>query len=64
VEVRVELPSQHEAVALADRLQAEGRPVIRPLEVPASSGQNDEDDAQTRTWQGNKAGKEQATRVM
>ena len=43
-EVRVELPSHHDAVALADRLQAEGRPVIRRWKFLVL-GANDEDDA-------------------
>ncbi len=43
-EVRVELPSHHAAVALAERLQAEGRPVIRRWKFLVL-GANDEDDA-------------------
>ena len=43
-EVRVELPSHREAVALADRLQAEGRPVIRRWKFLVL-GANDSDDA-------------------
>jgi hypothetical protein len=43
-EVRVELPTHHEAVALADRLQAEGRPVIRRWKFLVL-GANDSDDA-------------------
>ncbi len=43
-EVRVQLPSHHEAVALAKRLQAEGRPVIRRWTLLVL-GANDEDDA-------------------
>jgi hypothetical protein len=43
-EVRVELPTHHEAVALAERLQAEGRPVIRRWKFLVL-GANDEDDA-------------------
>jgi hypothetical protein len=43
-EVRVELPSHHDAVALAERLQAEGRPVIRRWKF-LILGANDEDDA-------------------
>jgi len=43
-EVRVELPSHHDAVALAERLQAEGRPVIRRWKFLVL-GANDEDDA-------------------
>ena len=43
-EVRVELPSHRDAVALADRLQAEGRPVIRRWKFLVL-GANDEDDA-------------------
>ena len=43
-EVRVELPSHHDAVALAGRLQAEGRPVIRRWKFLVL-GANDEDDA-------------------
>ena len=43
-EVRVELPSHHAAVALADRLQAEGRPVIRRWKFLVL-GANDSDDA-------------------
>ena len=44
-EVRVELPSHHDAVALADRLQAEGRSVIRRWKFLVL-GANDSDDAQ------------------
>jgi hypothetical protein len=43
-EVRVELPSHHDAVALADRLQAEGRSVIRRWKFLVL-GANDEGDA-------------------
>jgi len=43
-EVRVELPSHHDAVALAERLQAEGRPVIRRWKYLVV-GANNEDDA-------------------
>jgi hypothetical protein len=43
-EVRVELPSHHDAAALAERLQAEGRPVIRRWKL-LILGANDEDDA-------------------
>lgn len=43
-EVRVELPSHHAAVQLADRLQAEGRPVIRRWTLLVL-GANDSDDA-------------------
>lgn len=43
-EVRVELPSHRAAVALADRLQAEGRPVIRRWKFLVL-GANDSDDA-------------------
>lgn len=43
-EVRVELPSRHDATALAGRLQAEGRPVIRRWKFLVL-GANDEDDA-------------------
>ncbi len=43
-EVRVELSSHHDAVALAGRLQAEGRPVIRRWKFLVL-GANDEDDA-------------------
>ncbi len=43
-EVRVELPSHHDAVALAERLQAEGRSVIRRWKFLVL-GANDEDDA-------------------
>jgi hypothetical protein len=43
-EVRVELPSHHDAVALAERLQAEGRPPIRRWKYLVL-GANDEDDA-------------------
>ncbi len=43
-EVRVELPSHHEAKALAGRLEAEGRPVIRRWKFLVL-GANDEDDA-------------------
>jgi hypothetical protein len=43
-EVRVELPSHHDAVALAERLQAEGRPAIRRWKYLVL-GANDEDDA-------------------
>jgi hypothetical protein len=45
-EVRVELPSHREAVALAGRLQAEGRPVIRRWKFLVL-GANDEDDARS-----------------
>lgn len=43
-EVRVELHSHHQAVELAERLQAEGRPVIRRWKFLVL-GANDEDDA-------------------
>jgi hypothetical protein len=43
-EVRVELPSRHDAAALAARLQAEGRPVIRRWKFLVL-GANDEDEA-------------------
>jgi hypothetical protein len=43
-EVRVELPTHQEAVALAERLQAEGRPVIRRWKFLVL-GANDSDDA-------------------
>jgi CRISPR/Cas system-associated endoribonuclease Cas2 len=43
-EVRVDLPSHHAAVELADRLQAEGRTVIRRWTLLVL-GANDEDDA-------------------
>jgi hypothetical protein len=43
-EVRVELPSHREAVQLADRLKAEGRPVIRRWTLLVL-GANDSDDA-------------------
>jgi hypothetical protein len=43
-EVRVELPSHHDAAALAERLQAEGRSVIRRWKFLVL-GANDEDDA-------------------
>jgi hypothetical protein len=43
-EVRVELPSHHDAVALAKRLEADGRPVIRRWKY-LILGANDEDDA-------------------
>jgi hypothetical protein len=43
-EVRVELPSHHDAVELAERLSAEGRPVIRRWKF-LILGANDEDDA-------------------
>jgi hypothetical protein len=43
-EVRVELPSHHQAVKLAERLQAEGRPVIRRWKY-LLVGVNNEDDA-------------------
>jgi len=43
-EVRVELPSHHQAVQLAERLQAEGRPVIRRWKY-LMLGANNEDDA-------------------
>ena len=43
-EVRVELPSHREAVRLADRLTAEGRPVIRRWTLLVL-GANDSDDA-------------------
>jgi len=43
-EVRVELPSHHEATELARRLRAEGRPVIRRWTLLVL-GANDEDDA-------------------
>jgi hypothetical protein len=43
-EVRVEMPSHHAAVKLADRLKAEGRPVIRRWTLLVL-GANDSDDA-------------------
>jgi hypothetical protein len=43
-EVRVELPSHHDAVALGERLLAEGRPVIRRWKFLVI-GANDSDDA-------------------
>ena len=43
-EVRVELPSHRQAVELAERLQAEGRPVIRRWKYLVV-GANNEDDA-------------------
>jgi hypothetical protein len=43
-EVRVELPSHRQAVKLAERLQAEGRPVIRRWKYLVL-GANNEDDA-------------------
>ena len=43
-EVRVELPTHQEAVALAERLEAEGRPVIRRWKFLVL-GANDSDDA-------------------
>lgn len=43
-EVRIELESHHDAVALAGRLQAEGRPVIRRWKF-LILGADDEDDA-------------------
>jgi hypothetical protein len=43
-EVRIELPSHHAAVQLADRLKAEGRPVIRRWTLLVL-GANDSDDA-------------------
>jgi hypothetical protein len=43
-EVRVELPSHHAAVEFADRLKAEGRPVIRRWTLLVL-GANDSDDA-------------------
>jgi hypothetical protein len=43
-EVRVELPTHHQAVELAERLQAEGRPVIRRWKY-LMLGANNEDDA-------------------
>jgi hypothetical protein len=43
-EVRVELPSHRQAVELAERLQAEGRPVIRRWKY-LILGANNEDDA-------------------
>ena len=45
-EVRVELPSHHEAVQLGDRLKAEGRQVIRRWTLLVL-GANDSDDANT-----------------
>jgi hypothetical protein len=45
-EVRVELPTHREAVALAERLQGEGRPVIRRWKFLVL-GANDEDDARS-----------------
>jgi hypothetical protein len=47
-EVRVELPSHHDAVHLAERLQAEGRPVIRRWKY-LILGANDSDDADALT---------------
>jgi hypothetical protein len=44
-EVRVELPSHHAAVELADRLRAEGHPVIRRWTLLVL-GANDSDDAE------------------
>jgi hypothetical protein len=44
-EVRVELASHHEAVQLADRLQAEGRPAVRRWKYLVL-GANDSDDAE------------------
>jgi hypothetical protein len=44
-EVRVELPSHHAAVELADRLKAEGHPVIRRWTLLVL-GANDSDDAE------------------
>jgi hypothetical protein len=43
-EVRVELPSRHAAVELAERLQAEGRTVVRRWTLVVL-GANDSDDA-------------------
>jgi hypothetical protein len=43
-EVRVELPSHRDAAALAERLQSEGRPVVRRWKFLVV-GANDEDDA-------------------
>jgi hypothetical protein len=43
-EVRIELPSHHAAVQLADRLKAEGRPAIRRWTLLVL-GANDSDDA-------------------
>lgn len=43
-EVRVELPSHHDAVQLADRLASEGDPVVRRWKY-LLVGANDEDDA-------------------
>jgi hypothetical protein len=43
-EVRVELPSHRQAVRLAERLEAEGRPVIRRWKY-LLVGVNNEDDA-------------------
>jgi len=43
-EVRVDLPSHHDAVQLAERLRAEGRPVIRRWKFLVL-GANDSDDA-------------------
>lgn len=45
-EVRVELHSHHQAVELAERLQAEGRPVIRRWKYLVL-GANNEDDARS-----------------
>lgn len=45
-EVRVELPSRHEAVELARRLEADGRPVTRRWTLLVL-GADDEDDANT-----------------
>jgi hypothetical protein len=42
--VRVELPSHHDAAALAERLEAEGRAVIRRWKFLVL-GANDEDEA-------------------
>ena len=42
-EVRVELPSHHQAVELAERLQAEGRPVIRRWKYLVLGATNEDD---------------------
>jgi len=49
-EVRIELPSHHEAAELARRLQSEGRPVIRRWTLLVL-GANDEDDARALAQQ-------------
>jgi hypothetical protein len=42
-EVRVDLPSHRQAVALAERLQAEGRPVIRRWKYLVLGADNEDD---------------------